>query len=327
MFLIIILVLTSLTFAVRTAAGENTWRQPPEIELNDRPTESPTGLAPDDTILFTANQEWLSRIYLLGPEGNVYTHYEYEFYRFVDFEIVDGEVYVAEAFAPRAYKVDLATGDLEVFIDDWSLYYFYDIAFDGEYFYVDEWDLNRYDIEGDKDGTAAFDEFVAGSAWDGRYLWTMDDSGHAKCWDISGWPTLTEIVENTFPPPSPQCRGFWFDGEYFWTAESIDGALGYIYRFDHRGRVIAQWLAPAFSGWGAAAILHDTFVCGDANGDEIINILDITFLIDYLYMGGPPPDPLTAVDVNSDGTVNILDITCLIAYLYDGGPEPNCPQD
>jgi hypothetical protein len=47
---------------------------------------------------------------------------------------VDGQLYVAEAFAPRVYKVDPATGDLQVFIDDWSLYYFYDVAFDGTYF-------------------------------------------------------------------------------------------------------------------------------------------------------------------------------------------------
>jgi len=29
--------------------------------------------------------------------------------------------------------------------------------------------------------------------------------------------------------------------------------------------------------------------CGDANGDSNVNILDITYLIGYLYMGGPAP--------------------------------------
>jgi hypothetical protein len=67
------------------------------------------------------------------------------------------------------------------------------------------------------------------------------------------------------------------------------------------------------------------FICGDANGDTTVNILDITFLIAYLYQGGPAPDPMNSADVNSDGAVNILDITYLIAYLYQGGPEPNCP--
>jgi hypothetical protein len=67
------------------------------------------------------------------------------------------------------------------------------------------------------------------------------------------------------------------------------------------------------------------FVCGDANKDGVVNILDITYLIAYLYSGGPPPDPIEAADVNSDFLVNILDITYLINYLYLGGPVPNCP--
>ena len=68
-----------------------------------------------------------------------------------------------------------------------------------------------------------------------------------------------------------------------------------------------------------------SFICGDANSDENINILDITFLIAYLYMGGPAPDPVESSDVNNDGPINLLDITYLIAYLYQGGPAPACP--
>ncbi|MEW5923108.1 MAG: M4 family metallopeptidase [Candidatus Zixiibacteriota bacterium] len=67
------------------------------------------------------------------------------------------------------------------------------------------------------------------------------------------------------------------------------------------------------------------FVCGDVNGNETVNILDVTALITYLYKGGPAPDPLDAADVNSSGNVNLLDVTFLISYLYKGGPAPNCP--
>jgi len=66
--------------------------------------------------------------------------------------------------------------------------------------------------------------------------------------------------------------------------------------------------------------------CGDANGDGNINILDITFLINYLYKGGPAPDPVEIADVNGSGNINLLDITYLIGYLYKGGPGPNCLQ-
>ncbi len=61
---------------------------------------------------------------------------------------------------------------------------------------------------------------------------------------------------------------------------------------------------------------------GDVNGDEDINIFDITYLINYLYKGGPTPPDLTCADVNDDGDINIFDITYLINYLYKGGPPP-----
>lgn len=67
------------------------------------------------------------------------------------------------------------------------------------------------------------------------------------------------------------------------------------------------------------------FLCGDVNCSESINLLDVTFLINYLYKGGPPPCVEDAADVNSSGGINLLDATYLINYLYKGGPEPNCP--
>jgi len=67
------------------------------------------------------------------------------------------------------------------------------------------------------------------------------------------------------------------------------------------------------------------YICGDANGDGIHNIFDVTFLITYLYLDGPAPDPIEAGDANGDGTINIFDITYLISYLYLDGPDPVCP--
>jgi hypothetical protein len=66
---------------------------------------------------------------------------------------------------------------------------------------------------------------------------------------------------------------------------------------------------------------------GDANGNKTINILDITYLINYLYKSGsaPTPYPITSGDANCNCGVNILDITYLINYLYKhGNPPCNC---
>jgi Dockerin type I domain/Thrombospondin type 3 repeat len=61
---------------------------------------------------------------------------------------------------------------------------------------------------------------------------------------------------------------------------------------------------------------------GDANDNGVVNIQDITFLINFLYKGGPPPIPVGAGDANCTGIVNIQDITYLIYFLYKGGPPP-----
>ena len=67
------------------------------------------------------------------------------------------------------------------------------------------------------------------------------------------------------------------------------------------------------------------WICGDASGEGNVNILDVTFIINYLYRGGPAPDPIESADCNASGGVNILDATYLISYLYKGGPAPVCP--
>ncbi len=73
------------------------------------------------------------------------------------------------------------------------------------------------------------------------------------------------------------------------------------------------------------AHLHVTippYVCGDANGDRIVNISDAVALIAYIFAGGPAPDPYVAGNANCDSTVNISDAVYLIAYIFAGGAAP-----
>ncbi len=71
-------------------------------------------------------------------------------------------------------------------------------------------------------------------------------------------------------------------------------------------------------------ITYTETVCGDADGNFSVNLLDITYLISYLYKGGPTPVHMQAADPDGNGTTNILDITYLIAYLYKAGSRPVC---
>ncbi len=67
-----------------------------------------------------------------------------------------------------------------------------------------------------------------------------------------------------------------------------------------------------------------SYICGDVDGDDAINILDIVFIINYKYKEGTAPDPVNRADVNCDGNIDILDIVYLQNYKYKGGPDP-CP--
>jgi len=57
---------------------------------------------------------------------------------------------------------------------------------------------------------------------------------------------------------------------------------------------------------------------GDVNYNGQINILDVTYLINYLYKAGSLPFCWAEADVNCSCSINILDITCMIMHLYIG---------
>ncbi len=68
-------------------------------------------------------------------------------------------------------------------------------------------------------------------------------------------------------------------------------------------------------------------VCGDADGSNIVTISDAVFLINYIFSGGPAPNPLASGDADCSGTVNISDAVYLINYIFSGGAAPcaACP--
>ncbi len=66
------------------------------------------------------------------------------------------------------------------------------------------------------------------------------------------------------------------------------------------------------------------FVRGNANGDAVIDIGDVVYLINYLFTGTSAPDPLEAGDANCDGVVDIGDVIYLINYLFTGTTPPGC---
>jgi hypothetical protein len=63
---------------------------------------------------------------------------------------------------------------------------------------------------------------------------------------------------------------------------------------------------------------------GDCNADCTVDVGDVVYLVNYLYLGGEPPYPVEVGDVNCDGVVDVGDVVFLINYLFRGGPAPPC---
>ncbi|MCC6964320.1 MAG: PQQ-dependent sugar dehydrogenase [candidate division Zixibacteria bacterium] len=68
-------------------------------------------------------------------------------------------------------------------------------------------------------------------------------------------------------------------------------------------------------------------VCGDADGSLAVSISDAVYLINYIFAGGPAPDPLLSGDADCSGALSISDAVYLINYIFAGGPAPcaSCP--
>jgi len=64
---------------------------------------------------------------------------------------------------------------------------------------------------------------------------------------------------------------------------------------------------------------------GDVNADGIVNVNDVVYLINCLFVpGSPPPVPLEAGDATCDGITNVNDVVYLINYLFVPGSPPPC---
>jgi hypothetical protein len=71
-----------------------------------------------------------------------------------------------------------------------------------------------------------------------------------------------------------------------------------------------------------ARVIICEYFLADANGDGTINVSDAVYIINYIFIGGPAPDPLLVGDANCDDTVNVSDAVYIINYIFIGGDPP-----
>lgn len=67
---------------------------------------------------------------------------------------------------------------------------------------------------------------------------------------------------------------------------------------------------------GSVSFRPDFGVYGDCNGDGRFNIADITYLIAYVFDGGPAPLDYLHGDFDGDGRITVADMVRLLNYLF-----------
>ena len=75
----------------------------------------------------------------------------------------------------------------------------------------------------------------------------------------------------------------------------------------------------------AKALFGETAVissAGDVDGSGTVSVSDVTYLVAYLFLGGPAPVSMNGADPDGTCSITVSDLTYLIAYIFLNGPDP-----
>ena len=132
---------------------------------------------------------------------------------------------------------------------------------------------------------------------------------------------------------TPEAAAIWtntaepYDCGVFKAADSVGPVIGCSFQFygigttDDQEQVMALYLDAL--GLGATGAV--TFKRGDANNDGNVQISDVIFTLEHLFVSGAAPDCFKSADVNDSGAVDVSDASYLINYLFVGGTAPVDP--
>lgn len=68
------------------------------------------------------------------------------------------------------------------------------------------------------------------------------------------------------------------------------------------------------------------YLCGDVDDSGNVDMDDIVYIINYMFAGGPIPEPEGSGDVDCSANIDIDDIVYIINYMFGGGPLPCDPN-
>lgn len=70
--------------------------------------------------------------------------------------------------------------------------------------------------------------------------------------------------------------------------------------------------------------LAPLYMCGDIDTNGDFDIIDLIYLVDFLFRDGPAVTYWQSADCDGGGDLSVLDIICIACYLFQGCPEPVC---
>jgi hypothetical protein len=90
---------------------------------------------------------------------------------------------------------------------------------------------------------------------------------------------------------------------------------------------------PTWGGPYCYTIKDYSLICctgmrGNVNDDPMgsVNVVDVSFLVAYLFQGGQPPPCTKEADIFVTNSINVVDLNSLVQYLFLGGASPPmCP--
>ena len=72
-------------------------------------------------------------------------------------------------------------------------------------------------------------------------------------------------------------------------------------------------------------LTEPTFVRGDPNADQRLDLTDAVFVLNHLFLGGVPPSCEKSADEDDNGILDITDAILHLNHLFLGGPPPEPP--
>lgn len=102
------------------------------------------------------------------------------------------------------------------------------------------------------------------------------------------------------------------------TLSASDLVRGYLPFYDSTNQIYS--VTGQFSDQDPFTVFGDVAMIGHVSGDITldgqVNVADLTYLVEFLFRGGPPPGAVETADLNHNGSVEVSDLTLLVEFLF-----------